>query len=88
MATQGQEVVECELCSNPVSFFCRRCGVSLCDSCVPDHLRISSKSGHDVVDFTKKGDDECSVFCRMCDFPKCDHRSHDLSDLSVKLKKF
>ena len=82
VTTQAQEVVECDLCQNTVSFFCRRCGVSLCDSCVPDHLRVSSQTGHDVVDFAKKDDDdtcfceshpkhECSAFCKTCDFPIC-----------------
>ncbi|XP_078327006.1 uncharacterized protein LOC144623031 [Crassostrea virginica] len=82
VTTQGQEVVECDLCQNPVSFFCRRCGVSLCDSCVPDHLRVSSQTGHDVVDFAMKDDDctcfceshpkhECSAFCKTCDLPIC-----------------
>ena len=82
--TQGQEAVVCDLCRNPVSFFCRRCGVSLCDSCVPDHLRISSKVGHDVVDFTKKGDGECSVFCKMCDLPICKHK---MSECSVNIEE-
>ena len=79
---QGQEVVECDLCLNPVSFFCRRCWVNLWDSCVPVHLRVSSQRGHDVVDFAKKDDDdtcfweshpkhECSAFCNTCDFPTC-----------------
>ena len=87
MTTQGQEAVVCDFCQNSVSFFCRRCGVSLCDSCVPHHLRISSKVGHDVVDFTKKGDDECSVFCKTCDLPICEHKIHDLSELSVKIEE-
>ncbi|XP_078322983.1 uncharacterized protein LOC111126232 [Crassostrea virginica] len=84
VTTQGQEAVVCDLCRNPVSFFCRRCGVSLCDSCVPDHLRISSKVGHDVVDFTKKGDGECSVFCKMCDLPICKHK---MSECSVNIEE-
>ena len=60
-ANQGQEVVGCDLCQNPVSFSCRRCRVNLCDPCVPVHLRVSSQNGHGVVDFTKKDDDMC--FC-------------------------
>ncbi|XP_078327008.1 uncharacterized protein LOC111113340 [Crassostrea virginica] len=82
VTTQGQEIVECDLCPNPVSFFCRRCGVNLCDPCVSDHLRLSSQNGHDVVDFAKKDDDdtcfceshpkhECSAFCKTCDLPIC-----------------
>ena len=62
--SQGQEAVECGLCQNPVSFFCRRCGVNLCDPCVPVHLRVKSKFGHDVVDYASKDDDDDDVsFC-------------------------
>ncbi|XP_056015641.1 uncharacterized protein LOC125675256 [Ostrea edulis] len=58
--TQGQYVIECDICKQPVSFFCRRCGVNLCDPCVPVHLRIKSKTGHDVVDFASRDDDDTS----------------------------
>nr|XP_022320417.1 uncharacterized protein LOC111122780 [Crassostrea virginica] len=80
--TQRKEVVECDLCHSPVSFFCRRCGVNLCDFCVPYHLRVSSQTGHDVVDFDKQDDNdtcfceshpkhECSAFCETCELPIC-----------------
>nr|XP_022326512.1 uncharacterized protein LOC111126286 [Crassostrea virginica] len=82
MTTQGQEAVLCDLCQNPVSFFCRRCGVNLCDPCVLLHLREKSKFGHDVVDYTSKDDNDvclcdshpenkCSAFCKNCDVPIC-----------------
>ncbi|XP_022326078.1 uncharacterized protein LOC111126015 [Crassostrea virginica] len=82
VTSEGQEVVECGLCQNPVSFFCRRCGVNLCDSCVPVHLRVKSKFGHDVVDYASKDDDDvclcdshpenkCSAYCKECDVPIC-----------------
>nr|XP_022323134.1 uncharacterized protein LOC111124508 isoform X2 [Crassostrea virginica] len=58
MISQGQEAVECGLCQNPVSFFCRRCWVNLCDPCVPVHLRVKSKFGHDVVNYASKDDDD------------------------------
>ncbi|XP_078327276.1 uncharacterized protein LOC111124510 [Crassostrea virginica] len=58
VTSQGQEAVECGLCQNPVSFFCRRCWVNLCDPCVPVHLRVKSKFGHDVVDYASKDDDD------------------------------
>ncbi|XP_056013661.1 uncharacterized protein LOC125673876 [Ostrea edulis] len=58
--TQGQYVIECDICKQPVSFFCRRCGVNLCDPCVPVHLRIKSKTGHDVVYFGSRDDDDTS----------------------------
>lgn len=80
--TQGQHIVECDLCQTPVSFFCRRCGVNLCDHCLPIHVRIKSKNGHDVVDYVSKDDDdtgfcdshpknECSAYCKTCNVPIC-----------------
>ncbi|XP_078336429.1 uncharacterized protein LOC111132200 [Crassostrea virginica] len=80
--SQAQEVVVCNLCQEPVSFFCRRCGVNLCDQCALSHLRTKSKFGHDVVDFASKDDDdsflcdshpqhECSAYCKTCDVPIC-----------------
>ena len=80
--TQGQEVIECGLCHNPVAFFCRRCGLNLCDPCVTVHLRVRTRTGHDVVDYVNKDDDdtcfcdlhpkqEYSAFCKTCDIPIC-----------------
>ena len=80
LTTQGQEDVVCDLCQSPVSFFCRRCGVNLCDPCVLLHLRVKSKFGHDVVDYTSKDDDDVclcdshpennySAYCKECDIP-------------------
>ncbi|XP_078323191.1 uncharacterized protein LOC144622396 [Crassostrea virginica] len=82
VTTQGQEAVLCDLCQSPVSFFCRRCGVNLCDPCVLLHLRVKSKLGHDVVDYVNKDDDDvclcdshpenkCSAYCKECDIPIC-----------------
>ncbi|XP_056006460.1 uncharacterized protein LOC130050417 [Ostrea edulis] len=79
---QGQYVIECDICKQPASFFCRRCGVNLCDPCVPVHLRIKSKTGHDVVDYASRDDvhtstcdshpqNECSLYCQTCDVPIC-----------------
>eukprot|EP00105_Crassostrea_gigas_P031329 XP_011454001.1 PREDICTED: uncharacterized protein LOC105346916 [Crassostrea gigas] len=79
---EAQHLVECGLCQQPVSFFCRRCGVNLCDPCVPIHLRVKSKNGHDIVDYTSKDDgdtchcdshpqNECSAYCKTCDAPIC-----------------
>eukprot|EP00105_Crassostrea_gigas_P046473 XP_019930621.1 PREDICTED: tripartite motif-containing protein 45 [Crassostrea gigas] len=79
---EAQHLVECDLCQQPVSFFCRRCGVSLCDPCVPIHLRVKSKNGYDIVDYTSKDDDDtshcdshpqndCSAYCKTCDAPIC-----------------
>ena len=79
---QIQEPVECDLCQEPVSFFCRRCDFKLCDTCVPIHLRVKCKYGHDVVDFASKGvyestfceshpEGKCSAYCKTCDAPIC-----------------
>ena len=80
--TKSQDVVKCHLCQEPVSFFCRRCGVNLCDPCVPVHLRLKTKFGHDIVEFSCKDDDdsclcdshpkhECAAYCDTCDLPIC-----------------
>lgn len=77
-----QYILECDLCQEPVLFFCRLCRVNLCDHCIPIHLRINSKNGHDVVVYFSKDDDdtcfceshprnECSVYCKTCSVPIC-----------------
>ena len=82
VTTQGQEAVVCDLCQSPVTFFCRHCGVNLCDPCVLLHLRVKSKFGHDVVDYASKDDNECSTFCKTI----CEYKSQHLSELSVKVE--
>ncbi|XP_065944637.1 E3 ubiquitin-protein ligase TRIM45 isoform X2 [Magallana gigas] len=78
----AQHLVECNLCQQPVSFFCRQCGVNLCDTCIAIHLRVKSKNGHDIVAFASKNDDDtwhcdshpqndCSAYCITCDAPIC-----------------
>nr|XP_034327030.1 uncharacterized protein LOC117689541 [Crassostrea gigas] len=79
---EAQHLVECDLCQQPVSFFCRRCGVNLCDPCVTVHLRVKSTNVHEIVDFARKEDDDtchcdshpqndCSAYCKTCDAPIC-----------------
>ncbi|XP_052697509.1 uncharacterized protein LOC128175722 [Crassostrea angulata] len=79
---EAQHVVECDLCQQPVSFFCRRCGVNLCDPCVTIHLRGKSTNVHEIVDYTSKDDDDtchcdshpqndCFAYCKTCDAPIC-----------------
>lgn len=88
MRTQGQEIVVCDSCPNTVSFYCRRSGLKLCDTCVLSHLK--SETEHDVVDFAKK-DDGDSRFCEL--HPKRElcasikHNSHNLSDMSEKIEE-
>ncbi|XP_065941508.1 tripartite motif-containing protein 2-like [Magallana gigas] len=73
---------KCDICKNLVSFSCRRCRVNLCDTCVPAHLREKAVSGHDMVEYgTKDEDDECicelhspngcTAYCKKCDIPIC-----------------
>lgn len=73
---------KCDVCKNLVSFSCRRCRVNLCDTCVPVHLREKAISGHDIVEYGTKGEDEecicelhppngCSTYCKTCDVPIC-----------------
>nr|XP_034325999.1 uncharacterized protein LOC117689318 isoform X2 [Crassostrea gigas] len=98
---EAQHFVECDRCQQPVSFFCRRCRVSLCVLCVPIHLRVNSKNGHDVVDFASKDNsDRCHCdfnpkkYCKSCDAPICilcvtnKHKSHDISELSDKIEEY
>ena len=82
VTTQGQEAVVCKSCRKPVSFFCRHCGVNLCDPCVLLHLRVKSRFGHDVVDYASKDNNECSVFCKTI----CEYKSQHLSELPVKVE--
>ena len=75
--------VECDLCLSPVSFYCQRCGVKLCDPCVTVHLRIKCKAGHNIVDYASKEEvddacfcvshpeSKCSAYCKTCDVPIC-----------------
>ncbi|XP_052697508.1 uncharacterized protein LOC128175721 [Crassostrea angulata] len=79
---EAQHFVGCDLCQQPVSFYCRRCGVNLCDPCVTIHLRVKSTKVHEIVDFASKDDDDtchcdshpkndCSAYCETCDAPIC-----------------
>lgn len=79
---KAQHFVECDLCRQPVSFFCRRCRINLCDPCVPIHLRVRSVIYHDIAIFAIKDDDEtcfcdshflndCSAYCKTCKIPIC-----------------
>nr|XP_034327002.1 uncharacterized protein LOC117689525 [Crassostrea gigas] len=79
---EAQHFVGCDLCQQPVSFFCRRCGVNLCDTCIAIHVRVKSTNVHEIVDFASKDDDDtchcdshpqndCSAYCKTCDAPIC-----------------
>nr|XP_022328448.1 uncharacterized protein LOC111127526 [Crassostrea virginica] len=64
----------------PVSFFCRRCGVSLCDSCLSAHVRVKSKFGHDVVDYASKDDDD--------DYDQTEELLKDITQENDRLQSF
>lgn len=80
--TQGQNFVECNLCREPVLFFCRQCRVNLCGPCVTVHLRVRARNGHTILDFASKDDydpclceshpeEECSFYCITCNVAIC-----------------
>ena len=83
MATsQGQDIVRCQLCPNPVEHHCNLCHIDLCFQCVPKHLADKSKR-HEVVDFFNKKEGLvlpeckyhnktlCEMYCNDCHEPTC-----------------
>ena len=83
MATsQGQDVLRCQLCPNPVEHHCNLCHVDLCVNCVSKHLTDKSKR-HEVVNFIYKKEEPilpeckshdkklCEVYCNDCHEPTC-----------------
>lgn len=74
--------MECNICQDPVLFFCRQCRVNLCGSCVTEHLRVNVRNGHSILDFASRDDydpcfcefhpdQECSLYCETCDVAIC-----------------
>nr|XP_022305308.1 uncharacterized protein LOC111112203 [Crassostrea virginica] len=83
MATpQGQDIIRCQLCPNPVEHHCNLCHIDLCVNCVSKHLTDRSKR-HEVVDFIHKKEELilpecishdkklCEVYCNDCHEPTC-----------------
>ena len=83
MATsQGQDVVRCQLCPNPVEHHCNLCHVDLCLNCTFKHMADKSKR-HEVVDFINKKEgpvlsgckshdkNQCEMYCNDCFEPIC-----------------
>lgn len=73
---------KCDTCKNQASFSCRRCNLNICDTCIPGHLREKAISGHDIVEYGTKDEDEvcicelhppngCSTYCKTCDVSIC-----------------
>ena len=82
-SNQGQDVVRCQLCSNPVEKHCNLCHVDLCSTCTLTHM-ADLTTQHDVVDFINKreaqlklpqckshANKECETFCNDCHQPTC-----------------
>ena len=83
MATpQGQHVIRCQLCPNPVEHHCNLCHVDLCHSCVSRHIADRTKR-HEVVEFINRkkgfilpeckshGKTPCEIYCNDCEEPTC-----------------
>ena len=83
MATsEGQDIIRCQLCPNPVEHHCNLCHVDLCPDCISTHMADKSKR-HEVVDFINRkegpflpeciphGKPPCEVYCNDCQEPTC-----------------
>ncbi|XP_078327924.1 uncharacterized protein LOC111113257 [Crassostrea virginica] len=83
MATsQGQDVIRCQLCANPVEHHCNLCHVDLCTICISTHVADKTKR-HEVVDFINKKEGSilpeckshdktlCEMYCNDCNKPTC-----------------
>nr|XP_034319808.1 uncharacterized protein LOC117687442 [Crassostrea gigas] len=79
---QGQDVVCCQLCPNPVEHHCNLCFVDLCSSCISIHMADKTKK-HEIVEFINKKEgpllpackshnkNRCEMFCKDCNEPTC-----------------
>nr|XP_022310167.1 E3 ubiquitin-protein ligase TRIM71-like [Crassostrea virginica] len=83
MATsQGQDIIRCQLCPNPVEHHCNLCHVDLCFNCILTHMADKTKR-HEIVEFMNrkegpvlpecKSHDKtlCETFCNDCHEPTC-----------------
>nr|XP_022307542.1 uncharacterized protein LOC111113543 [Crassostrea virginica] len=83
MATsQGQDIILCQLCPNPVEHHCNLCHVDLCFNCILTHMADKTKR-HEIVEFMNrkegpvlpecKSHDKtlCETFCNDCHEPTC-----------------
>ena len=83
MATsQGQDVIRCQLCANPVEHHCNLCHVDLCTICISTHVADKTKR-HEVVDFINRKEGpilpeckshdktQCEMYCNDCQEPTC-----------------
>ena len=77
-----QESAKCNSCQKPVSFYCRLCGVHLCEPCTLKHLSVNSTFGHDIINIGTQEignscfcdlhpKSKCSAYCKTCDAMIC-----------------
>lgn len=81
-STQGQDVVRCQLCSNPVEHHCNLCHVDFCSPCTLKHL-ADKTNRHEIVEFINRKEgpvlpecdthkkNRCEMYCRECCKPTC-----------------
>nr|XP_034319807.1 uncharacterized protein LOC117687441 [Crassostrea gigas] len=81
-STQGQDVVLCQLCTNPVEHHCNLCRVDLCSPCILKHL-ADKTNRHEIVEFINRKEgpvlpecdthkkNRCEMYCRECCKPTC-----------------
>lgn len=81
-STQGQDVVLCQLCTNPVEHHCNLCRVDLCSPCILKHL-ADKTNRHEIVEFINRKEGpvlpecdthkkkRCEMYCRECCKPTC-----------------
>ncbi|XP_061165668.1 E3 ubiquitin-protein ligase TRIM71-like [Saccostrea echinata] len=80
---QGQDVIRCELCPNPVENHCNLCHVDLCLSCIPNHMGDKSRK-HEIVEYASRkketvflptcsshANNHCEAYCEDCETPIC-----------------
>nr|XP_034320218.1 tripartite motif-containing protein 45-like [Crassostrea gigas] len=81
-STQGQDVIFCQVCTNPIEHHCNLCHVDHCSPCILNLLADKSNK-HDIVEFIKRKKrhvlpecnshkkHRCKLFCRDCHEPMC-----------------
>ena len=95
MATsQGQDILRCHLCPDPVEHHCNNCRVNLCSNCILKHIKDKSKS-HEIVEFMNRIEEPlpycnshdkklCKMYCNDCQEPACEecitttHKHHEI----------
>lgn len=76
-STQGQDVVLCQQCPNPVEHHCNLCHVDLCPPCTLRHLSDKTNR-HEIVEFINRKEgpvlpecdihqkNRCEMYCKDC----------------------